>query len=85
MKPFICLLMLIGLVTSFASGIGNASGADLLKGVGYLAIFLICLPQVAKPEPAGRFAIAVKRASTPLMTLGIACMLAAFAWKNGWI
>ena len=85
MKPFICLLMGIGLVTSIAAGIDNGSGADLLKGVGYLAVLLTCLPQVAKPEPSGRFAITIKRVQTPLMTLGITCMLIAFAWKNGWI
>lgn len=85
MKYILCPLLFVGMIAALVSGISNGSGADLLKSVGYLAVFLTCLPPVTAPAPSHRVAILIKQYAMQLGLLGFTCLLMSIAWKSGWI
>lgn len=85
MKYILCPILFVFMMVALVSGIRNGSGADLLKSVGYLAVFLTCLPQVAAPAPSQRYAVLIKQYAMQLGLLGFVCLLLSVAWKSGWI
>lgn len=85
LKYILCPVLFVFMTVALVSGIRNGSGADLLKSVGYLAIFLTCLPQVTTAAPTSRIAILIKQYAMQLGLLGFMCLLLSVAWKSGWV
>lgn len=85
MKYIMCPVLFVGMIVALVSGISNGSGAELLKSVGYLAVFLTCLPPVTAPAPSHPVAILIKQYAMQLGVLGFTCLLISVAWKIGWI